>query len=170
MAPFLLVCAWHAWPRPAVRRGLAVGAAIFAALVLPFFFWGPAAFVDDVYRFNAGLSPDSYPLGGTPGFGFAMLAAALRWAPDRAAYFSLTPYLLATALPLGVLLLARLLRRPAVGQAMLAAFLVSFWIFFFSRVFNNNYFGVLAFLLQMGALFSAEEALSPPLTVDLQLR
>jgi hypothetical protein len=161
VAPFLLVCAWHAWPRPIVRRGLVVGAAIFAALVLPFFFWGPAAFVDDVYRFNAGLSPDSYPLGGTPGFGFAMLAAALRWAPDRAAYFSLTPYLLATALPLGVLLLARLLRRPAVGQAMLAAFLVSFWIFFFSRVFNNNYFGVLAFLLQMGALATAD-SVAPP--------
>ncbi|HEV3458553.1 MAG TPA: hypothetical protein VHG32_18495 [Thermoanaerobaculia bacterium] len=161
VAPFLLVCAWHAWPRPIVRRGLVVAAAIFAALVLPFFFWGPAAFVDDVYRFNAGLSPDSYPLGGTPGFGFAMLAAALRWAPDRAAYFSLTPYLLATALPLGVLLLARLLRRPAVGQAMLAAFLVSFWIFFFSRVFNNNYFGVLAFLLQMGALATAD-SVAPP--------
>jgi hypothetical protein len=161
VAPFLLVCAWHAWPRPAFRRGLAVGAAILAVLVLPFVLWGPAAFVADVYSFNAGLSPDSYPLGGTPGFGFAMLAAVLGWAPDRAAYYSLTPYLLLTALPLAILLLARLLRRPAVAQAILAAFLVSFWTFFFSRVFNNNYFGVLAFLLQMGALATAEEALSP---------
>jgi hypothetical protein len=160
-APFLLVCAWRAWPRSTFNRGLAAGAAIFAVLVLPFFLWGPADFIDDVYRFNAGLSPDSYPLGGTPGFGFAMLAAALGWAPNRAAYFPLTPYLLLTALPLAVLLLARLRRRPAMSQAMLAAFLVSFWIFFFSRVFNNNYFGVLAFLLQMGALAAAEEALSP---------
>ncbi len=155
VAPFLLVCAWHVWPRPILRRGLAVGAALFAVLVLPFFAWRPADFVDDVYRFNAGLSSDSYPLGGTPGFGFAMLAAVLRWAPDRAAYFSLTPYLLLTALPLGALLLVRLMRRPTLAGAMLAAFLVSFWIFFFSRVFNNNYFGVLAFLLQMGALAAA---------------
>jgi len=162
VAPFLLVCAWRAWPPATVKRGLAAGAALFAALVLPFFAWGPADFIDDVYRFNAGLSPDSYPLGGTPGFGFAMLAAALRWAPDRGAYFPLTPYLLVTALPLGLLLAARLLRRPAVAAALLAAFLVSFWVFFFSRVFNNNYFGVLAFLLQMGALAAAEEALAPP--------
>jgi len=155
VAPFLLVCAWHVWPRPVLRRGLAVGAALFAVLVLPFFAWGPADFIDDIYRFNAGLSADSYPLGGTPGFGFAMLAAVLRWAPDRAAYYSLTPYLLLTALPLGALLLVRLLRRPTVAGALLAAFLVSFWIFFFSRVFNNNYFGVLAFLLQMGSLTAA---------------
>lgn len=161
MAPFLLVCGWRAWPRPTVRRGLAVGAALFAALVLPFVVWGPADFFDDIYRFNAGLSRDSYPLGGTPGFGFAMLAAVLRWAPDPAAYYDLTPYLLLTALPLTALLLARLLHRPTVAQAMLAAFLVSFWVFFFSRVFNNNYFGVLAFLLQMGALAAAEETLLP---------
>jgi hypothetical protein len=160
-APFLLVCAWKAWPRPALRRGLVFGAALFAALVLPFLVWGPADFIDDVYRFNAGLSRDSYPLGGTPGFGFAMLAAVLRWVPDRASYFPLTPYLLATAAPLGVLLLARLARRPAMAGAMVAAFLVSFWIFFFSRVFNNNYFGVLAFLLQMGALATADDALAP---------
>ena len=156
VAPFLLVCAWHTWPRPILRRGLVVGAALFAVLVLPFFAWGPADFVDDVYRFNAGLSRDSYPLGGTPGFGFAMLAAVLHWAPDRAAYFNLTPYLLLTALPLGALLFLRLLRRPTISGAMLAAFMVSFWIFFFSRVFNNNYFGVLAFFLQMGALASSD--------------
>ncbi len=157
VAPFLLVCAWRAWPRPVVLRGLAAGAALFLALVVPFFVWEPSAFIDDIYRFNAGLSPDSYPLGGTPGFGFAMLAAVLGWAPDRTAYYSLTPYLVLTALPLAVVLLARLLRRPTVAQAMFAAFLVSFWIFFFSRVFNNNYFGVLAFLLQMGALAAADE-------------
>jgi hypothetical protein len=130
--------------------------------VLPFLVWGPADFIDDIYRFNAGLSRDSYPLGGTPGFGFAMLAAALRWAPDRAAYYNLTPWLQLTALPLAALLLVRLVRRPAVAQAMLAAFLASFWVFFFSRVFNNNYFGVLAFLLQMGALAAAEESLLSP--------
>jgi hypothetical protein len=161
VAPFLLVCAWRTWPRPTLRRGLVLGALLFAALVLPFLVWGPADFVDDVYRFNAGLSRDSYPLGGTPGFGFAMLAAVLRWAPDRAAYYDLTPYLLLTALPLTALLLVRLARRPAVAQAMLAAFLVSFWVYFFSRVFNNNYFGVLAFLLQMGALAAAEQTLLP---------
>jgi hypothetical protein len=160
VAPFLLVCAWHAWPRRTFWRGAAAGGALFAVIVLPFFAWGPADFVDDVYRFNAGLSRDSYPLGGTPGFGFAMLAAALGWAHDRAAYFPLTPYLLATALPLGLLLGVRLRRRPAVAGALAAAFLVSFWVFFFSRVFNNNYFGVLAFLLQMAALAEADEALA----------
>jgi hypothetical protein len=163
VAPFLLIAAGRAWPRRTLVRGAVVGAAIFALLVLPFFLWGPADFIDDVYKFNAGLSRDSYPLGGTPGFGFAMAAAILGWAPDRAAYFPLTPYLLATALPLAVLLLVRLRRRPAMADALLGAFLVSFWIFFFSRVFNNNYFGVLAFLLQMGALAAAEQALAPVL-------
>jgi hypothetical protein len=161
VAPYLLMCAWRAWPRRTFWRGMAAGGALFAAMVLPFLAWGPADFVDDVYRFNAGLSRDSYPLGGTPGFGFAMLAAALGWARDRAAYFPLTPYLLATALPLALLLGLRLWRRPAVARALAAAFLVSFWVFFFSRVFNNNYFGVLAFLLQMAALAEADEILAP---------
>jgi hypothetical protein len=161
VAPFLLVCAWRSWPPVVWRRGLAAGALLFAVLVLPFVMWGPADFVDDVYRFNAGLSRDSYPLGGTPGFGFAMFAAVLHWAPDRAAYYPLTPYLLVTALPLGALLLVRVLRRPSVAAAVYAACLVSFWIFFFSRVFHNNYFGVLAFLLQMGALTEADAAADP---------
>ncbi len=189
VAPFLLVCAWRTWlpaagamlepgepgePResgePAAtramaarwRRGAALGAGLFVALVLPFFLWDPTAFVNSVYRFNAGLVPDSYPLGGTPGFGFAMLAAVYRWAPSRTAYFELTPYLLVTALPLALLLLWRLARRPSTSQALLGAFLVSFWIYFFSRVFHNNYLGVLLFLLQMGILTAADDLLSAP--------
>ena len=147
--------------RAAWRRGAVLGAGLFAVLVLPFFFWDPAAFVNSVYRFNAGLVPDSYPLGGTPGFGFAMLAAVFHWAPSRTAYFELTPYLLVTALPLALLLLWRLARRPSLSQALLGAFAVSFWIYFFSRVFHNNYLGVLSFLLQMGVLAAADD-LPPP--------
>jgi hypothetical protein len=186
VAPFLLVCAWRTWfpaagamAEPGAtlepgeptatramaarwRRGAALGAGLFVALVLPFFLWDPTAFVNSVYRFNAGLVPDSYPLGGTPGFGFAMLAAVYRWAPSRTAYFELTPYLLITALPLALLLLWRLARRPSTSQALLGAFLVSFWIYFFSRVFHNNYLGVLLFLLQMGILAAADDLLSAP--------
>ena len=161
VAPFLLVCAWNAWPRPALRRGLLAGAGLFALLVMPFLAWNPTAFLDAIYRFNAGLLADSYPVGGTPGFGFAMLAAELGWA-GRGAYLPLTPWLLVTAAPLAVLALLRLRRRPVLADALLASFLVSFWVFFFSRVFNNNYFGVLAFLLQMGALAAASDALAEP--------
>jgi hypothetical protein len=154
VAPFLLLCVRQVEPRRPWRRAAVLGAALFAALVLPFYLWDPGAFVDSVYKFNAGLLPDSYPLGGTPGFGFAMLAAVFHWVPDRRAYFELTPYLLVTALPLAVLLLWRLARRPSTSQALLGAFVVSFWIYFFSRVFHNNYLGLLTFLLQMG-LFAA---------------
>ncbi|HEY0784118.1 MAG TPA: hypothetical protein VGE98_16795 [Thermoanaerobaculia bacterium] len=157
VAPFLLVHAWHALPRPAFRRGVLWGAALFAAVVVPFVAWGPADFWDDVYRFNAGLGTSPYPLGGTPGFGFAMLAADLGWAADRNAYYPLTPYLLATAAPLALWLLWRLNRRPSLAFAVLSAFLVSFWVLFFARVFNNNYLGFLAFLVQMGALFAVDE-------------
>jgi hypothetical protein len=157
VAPFLLVCSWRAWPREVWRRGAALGAGLFVVTVLPFFVWNPGAFVNATYKFNAGLVPDSYPLGGTPGFGFAMLAAAFHWAPNRAAYFELTPYVLVTALPLAILLLRRLARRPSTAQALLGAFVVSFWIYFFSRVFHNNYLSVLSFLLQMGLLAAADD-------------
>src|SRR5262249_20302248 len=40
VAPFLLVCAWRTWPLPVLRRGLLVGAVLFAVLVLPFLAWG----------------------------------------------------------------------------------------------------------------------------------
>jgi hypothetical protein len=167
-APFLLVCSWRAWPREVWRRGAALGTGLFLVLVLPFFVWNPGAFVNSTYKFNVGLVPDNYPLGGTPGFGFAMLAAVFHWAPDRTAHFELTPYVLLTALPLAILLLWRLAQQPSTSQAMLGAFLVSFWIYFFSRIFHNNYLGVLAFLLQMGLLAAADDAqAATPLAPEL---
>ncbi|HVT57958.1 MAG TPA: hypothetical protein VHR45_06135 [Thermoanaerobaculia bacterium] len=164
IAPFLLLSAARILPAAPLRRGLAWGAALLALVLLPFFLWGPADFIDDIYRFNAGTSHDNYPLGGTPGFGFAMLAAVLGWAPDRNAYYPLTPYLLATAAPLALFLLVRLARRPQPEDAFFFSFLLCFWIFFFSRVFNNNYFGLLAFLAQMGALAAADRQLAAPAT------
>ena len=46
--------------------------AVFAVVVLPVAALDPRAFWDDIVVYNVGLpGGDNYPLGGTPGFGFA---------------------------------------------------------------------------------------------------
>jgi hypothetical protein len=160
VAPFLIVYAWRHWPRRELARGLAWGAGWFALLVLPFVLWSPRDFVADVFLFNAGLTAQPYPLGGTPGFGFAMLAAALGWTEDRMQYLPLLPWVLATAGVLCVLLLFKLSRVPRRESVFLYSLVVTAWVFFFSRVFHTNYFGFLTFLAIMGVLLAVDRALS----------
>lgn len=159
-APFFLVYAAVAAPRRAFVRALAAGGGAAAALLAPFLLWSPGDFVADTLLFNAGLTAAPYPLGGTPGYGFAMLPALWGWVEDRFAYFPLFPFVLLAAGPLYWVLLRRLGRRPEAGKVLTYAFVCSFAVFFFSRVFHTNYLGYLGFLLGMGCLAEVDRLAS----------
>lgn len=160
-APFFVVYVAVKAPRRACARALVAGAGVAAALMLPFLLWSPRDFVDDVLLFNAGLTEAPYPLGGTPGYGFAMLPALWGWVDDRFGYFPLFPLVLLAAGPLYAVLLRRLARNPEAGKVLTYAFACSFAVFFFSRVFHTNYLGYLGFLLGMGCLATVDRLGEP---------
>ena len=78
--------------RPATWRRLAAplaaAALVFLLVVLPVALLDLRAFWADVFVYNAGLrSGDNYPLGGTPGFGFANFLIYFGWVSDLRQYF-----------------------------------------------------------------------------------
>jgi Glycosyltransferase family 87 len=160
-APFLLLSSTGArdvrgllrrepWQR--VLAPLGVAATVFVVVVLPVAALDFRAFWGDIVVYNVGLpGADNYPLGGTPGFGFANFliyfgrVTSLRdYVPFGVFYLVLVP---------GGLLLARRQLHEGTPVAALftgsAALLLSLY---FSRVVHPNYLIPLAVLLPVGFL------------------
>ncbi len=178
-APFLLVALSGARSfrdlagAPAWRRLLApaaAAAAVFLAVVLPVAALGFRAFWADIVVYNVGLpGGDNYPLGGTPGFGFANYVIYLGRVQSLRDYFPFSTFYV-ILVPLGLLLLRSQLRdgKPewalATGSAALLASL------YFSRVVHPNYLIPAAVLLPVAVLArrrGADVALAPLLLLGV---
>ncbi|MFI4945774.1 MAG: glycosyltransferase 87 family protein, partial [Burkholderiales bacterium] len=172
-APFLLVAlagarSFREWTVPATWRRLAAplaaAALAFLLVVLPVALLDPRAFWADVFVYNAGLrGGDNYPLGGTPGFGFANFLIYFGWVSDLRQYFPFSVFY-PLLVPLGLLLLRAQMRdgRPewalATGSAALLASL------YFSRVVHPNYLIAAAVCLPLAVLAArrgADIAIAP---------
>ena len=162
-APFLLVAlagarSFREWTLVATWRRLAAplaaAAAVFLLAVLPVALLDFRAFWADVFVYNAGLrGGDNYPIGGTPGFGFANFLIYFGSVSDLRQYFPFSAFY-PLLVPLGLLLLRAQMRdgRPewslATGSAALVASL------YFSRVVHPNYLIAAAVCLPL-AVFAA---------------
>jgi Glycosyltransferase family 87 len=178
-APFLLghlsgAASWRELQsRPALRRLLRpalAAAAVFAVVVLPVAALDFRAFYGDIVAYNVGLpGGDNYPLGGTPGFGFANFliyfgrVASLRdYVPFGFFYLLLVP--------LGLLLLGRQLRDGRAVTVLFSGSVALLASIYFSRVAHPNYLIAAAILLPLAALsgsISAEAVLAPLLLLAL---
>jgi Glycosyltransferase family 87 len=169
-APFLLLAAggdFRAWPRQAftrVARMALVAAAVFAAVVLPVAARDFHAFYVDIFGYNVGLpGVTNYPLGGTPGFGFANFLIYFGAVRSLGEYFPFGIfYLLLVPLVLFFLRAAFCRREPAHALALGAAALLA--SLYFSRVVHPNYLIPLATVLPVAILagaFSADIAIVP---------
>jgi hypothetical protein len=141
--------------RIALRRLAGPAAAalgVFLLVVVPVAALDPRRFWADIVVYNAGLpGGDNYPLGGTPGFGFANFViyagrvASLRdYAPLGWFYLLL--------IPLGLLLLRYQLREGGPSSVLVTgsgALLASLYA---SRVVHPNYLILPAILLPLGFL------------------
>jgi hypothetical protein len=180
-APFLLVAlsgarssrdllgapAWRRLAPPAAAAGAA-----FLAVVLPVAALDLRAFWGDIFVYNVGLpGGDNYPLGGTPGFGFANFLLYFGRVSSLRDYFPFSVFY-ALLVPLGLLLLRAQLRdgRPewalATGSAALLASL------FFSRVVHPNYLIPAAIVLPVAVLAcrrGAAVALAPLLLLAVSV-
>jgi Glycosyltransferase family 87 len=172
-APFLLahLAGARSWrelrSRPALRvllRPALAAAAVFAMVVLPVAALDFRAFYGDIVAYNVGLpGGDNYPLGGTPGFGFANFliyfgrVASLRdYVPFGFFYLLLVP--------LGLLLLGRQLRDGRAVTVLFTGSVALLASIYFSRVAHPNYLIAAATLLPLAALagsVSAEAILAP---------
>jgi hypothetical protein len=178
-APFLLVALSGARgfrelaEAAALRRVLrpaATAAAVFLAVVLPVAALDFRAFWGDIVAYNVGLpGADNYPLGGTPGFGFANYLIYFGRVADLRDYFPFSVFY-ALLVPLGLVLLREQLRdgHPewalATGSAALLASL------YFSRVVHPNYLISAAVVLPVAVLArrrGADVALAPLLLLAL---
>jgi hypothetical protein len=148
----------------------AAAALVFAAVVVPVAALDFRAFWRDIVVYNVGLpGGDNYPLGGTPGFGFANYLLYFGRVTDLRDYFPFSVFY-ALLVPLGFLLLRAQLRdgHPewalATGSTALVASL------YFSRVVHPNYLIPAAVLLPVAVLArrrGADVALVPLLLLAL---
>ncbi|HSD65589.1 MAG TPA: glycosyltransferase family 87 protein, partial [Vicinamibacteria bacterium] len=126
-APFLLVAVSGARSfrdlggAPAWRRvlpSLAAAGAVFLAVVLPVAALDFRAFWGDIVVYNVGLpGGDNYPLGGTPGFGFANFLIYAGRVASLKDYFPFSVFYL-LLVPLGVLLARAQVLFPRVEWAL----------------------------------------------------
>ncbi|MGH7776052.1 MAG: glycosyltransferase 87 family protein, partial [Candidatus Dormibacterales bacterium] len=80
LAPFLALAAWRLLDKGGRLRMGAAAALAFAAVVVPFLVWNPAAFLGDVAGFFFGSGSSSYPIRGLGLPGLLLRAGAV---PDR---------------------------------------------------------------------------------------
>ncbi len=148
--------------RPSTWRRLAapLGAllAVFVAVLLPVAALDFRAFWGDIVGYNVGLpGRDNYPLGGTPGFGFANFLIYFGRVASLHDYFPFAVFYV-LLVPLGLLLLRSQLREGraewtlATGTGALLASL------YFSRVVHPNYLVAVALLLPVAVLARRRDA------------
>lgn len=140
------------WRR--VKRPLAIMIGLSAGLIGPWLLMNPAAFYDDVIAYLAGTSAISYPIHGL-GLGAALVELGVIESSLGTFPFGIVQ--LAIGLPLFVVLAIKLWRAPNLPLAVAAAGLMLFVAQFFSRLFNDNYFGVIGALLIAAALMTPEK-------------
>jgi hypothetical protein len=133
--------------RGRLLRAAAIAGGVFVIVVAPVAALDFRAFWGDVIRYNAGLAGgDNYPLGGTPGLGFANFIVYFGGVTSLRDDVPLSGlYLL--LLPIGVWLLREQLRRGTAADVLVtgsAALLLSLYV---SRVMHPNYLILAAVLL-----------------------
>jgi hypothetical protein len=162
-APFLLLHlsgarSWRDVIGPARRPlliAVAAAAAVFAVVVLPVAALDFRAFWADIVVYNVGLpGGDNYPLGGTPGFGFANLLIYFGAVGDLREHVSFAPFYL-LLVPIGLLLAHEQLRARTAAAALVAGGTALLLSLYFSRVVHPNYLILAATLLPIALLMRA---------------
>ncbi len=154
---------WAGLRRLLAPAGITVGVAL--AVVAPLALRDVGAFVNDIFRYQVGLpGEDQYPLGGTPGFGFANFVIYLGWVRSLGDPFPFDRFYALLA-PFGVLLVHRQLRRPGVAAVLINGSLALLASLYLSRIVNPNYLTLAVICVPLAVLrdrrLSADLAVVP---------
>lgn len=128
---------------------------ITAVVILPFVAWNPSAFYDDVFRYTNGTSATSYPING---YGISQILLDMKVVATSTDYYPFWIFQVVALVPFLIALLPRIYRKPSVAHFVLGSSFLLLTGLFFSRFFNNNYFGILFCLGIAGAGFLSLES------------
>ena len=124
------------WKR--LLRSTLVAAAVFVVVVLPVAALDFGAFYGDIVAYNVGLpGADNYPLGGTPGFGFANFLIYFGRVASLRDYFPFGVFYV-LLIPLGLLLAHRQIREGTPVAALLTGTGALVASLYFSRVVHRT--------------------------------
>lgn len=132
--------AWFLAGMSAVGRHLWPLALTFIVVTGPWFVWHPAAMIEDVWHWSSGTAATAYQI---RGWGFSNFILALGLVPSRLAYWPFWIVELVIAVPLLVIGLWRLWRKPALAVALQGYALLLIGFLYGSRFLNENYLGFL---------------------------
>ena len=137
-----------------VLKTIALFIAVFASVVLPFFFWNPKAFVESTILYLSGNTLHAYPISG---YGFGMLLNQLGVIKNIKDNFPFVVVQLLVCIPLLIYLLKYLKQNTSVKTLILAyaIFLSVFW--YFSRYFNNSHIAYISILITMAYFWPSNE-------------
>jgi len=143
---------WVHWVMPLA------GAAVFTAVVLPVAALDFRAFYADIVAYNVGLpGADNYPIGGTPGFGFANFLIYFGGVASLRDYFPFGLFYV-LLVPLGLVLAHRQLREGTPEAALFTGTVALLASLYLSRVVHPNYLVPAAILLPLAFLAARREA------------
>jgi hypothetical protein len=141
-----------------VQQPFLIWAALTALIIAPWFLLNPGAFVDDTVSYLNGTSAVSYPISG---FSFGMLLVSLGLLPSSMAQFPFGVLQIAIGLPTAFWLLRRQWRDPSLPAAIAGFSILLFISQFFSRIFNDNYLGLIIALMAVAALMDPDTTCAP---------
>jgi hypothetical protein len=118
---------------------------VFVGGMLPYFIWGPSAFLKSVVLGGS----DILPIKGIDAYGFGTWVLYFGWAKDAASDFPFLAIQLVFTLPVLIVCSIWQMRKNAVSQLILGGTLVICVFFYFSRYFHNSYFGIVIALLAL---------------------
>lgn len=122
---------------------------VFGALVLPYVFWNPFAFYDDVWRWSNGQGETGYQIWG---WGASNFVLAWGWVNSRFAQWPFWQLELLCALPVLLWFLHRQRHHNALFTACWHYGVFLFVFFYSSRFLNENYLSYILPFLCLGVL------------------
>jgi hypothetical protein len=122
---------------------------VFALLVLPYVFWDPFAFYDDLWRWSSGQGETGYQIWG---WGASNFVLALGWVSNRFDQWPFWQLELLCALPVLLWFLLRQRRHNTLFAACWHYGVFLFVFFYSSRFLNENYLSYILAFLSLGVL------------------
>lgn len=139
--------------RERLRRAIAPGLValgVMAVFFLPFLIWNAPALIDDIIRYPGGSLATSYPIAGN-GVGTSLMVLGI--IKSNTASFPFWILQAIAVIPLLVIFLPRLYRRPDVSLLIFSGAIVAFANQYFGRYFHPNHFGFILAMIATGFAF-----------------
>lgn len=136
-------------------KSFAWASLVVIAMAAPFLLWDARAFVSSVILYLSGGTVGSYPVSG---YGLGMVLYSAGIIRDIHAAYPFFLWQAGFGLPVLVILLRWIWKRPALSTLLLGygTFLTVFW--YMSRYFNNSHIGYISLVFLVGGILFLNEA------------